>query len=424
LLVLGSNDSQVENLLNQLGDEELSSLMANRPTSSLMYRKENSGLVFENTEQTEQIPNRNEIISQLTDKKNYTQDTTNDKVFIHNERLATSKKNNEEKKKFQKEIKGARTIATHYDAEVFLISDADGEKLFISKDSPDGVINGYFLELKTTTSDNINTIRNRIRKASKQGEILYLNLSENPVSMDTINNAISLQYTDSKKTMEGMGVIIAKNDEIVSDGIIKNGVLEEGLHFNGLRKIPQSNYKIRQDQQKVNQTQTYNKNIDFLRDSETSVLVPYTTEQMVGRIRVGKPVDTSDIQTLLETDNNMTSYQRSVLTKEIEAIRTLTANPILYNTILDKYSQTKDYNLTYDEVMKAMKELDSNFKFETKQAGLALIKRAIAHSTWNTTESLNINFISSIKTNADLESLALDLKRKGYLDKELVNRPA
>ncbi len=33
----------------------------------------------------------------------------------------------------------------------------------------------------------------------------------------------------------------------------------------------------------------YNKNINFIKRSEVSVLVPYTTEQMVGRIRVGKP---------------------------------------------------------------------------------------------------------------------------------------
>lgn len=90
----------------------------------------------------------------------------------------------------------------------------------------------------------------------------------------------------------------------------------------------------------------YGKNVDFMR-STASTLVPYTTEQTVGRIKVGRPVDSADIRTLLATDTSMTAYQRSVLEKGIKNVSHHTSSiqkdtkswgRPLYTSILSRYS--------------------------------------------------------------------------------------
>ena len=549
LLVLGSNDSQVENLLNQLGDEELSSLMANRPTSSLMYRKENSGLVFENkngiintgnNKSSEGFDEYAEQRIEYDGESGYETDDNSNRAndnrglqadsqgqmrvserhqyamglstaglqgtarrFEGNELrrgagnyvgrpLANAKLTNLIKTKFNKKevsdvafVQLDKTVANmqYFSDKLekartgkfgYFVDGKSVEELMNPKTevylSDDGKT-GFVIERDYHGHEGVNNIagvfnysEDGVKPKNGVVSVLINAIQQGGNALDCFADGLETMYAQigfvpyaknpfaveyaigdenwerdylskNKELPSVMAMYFAYNDINDYARNMKNidivSLFENVPIADDYDKMLDSRDEFVQQQknnQQVAETNAdpniYTKNIDFIRDSETSVLVPYTTEQMVGRIRVGKPVDTSDIQTLLETDKNMTSYQRSVLTKEIEAIRTLTANPILYNTILDKYSQTKDYNLTYDEVMKAMKELDSNFKFESKRAGLELIKRAIAHSSWNTTESLNINFISSIKTNADLDSLALDLKRKGYLDKELVNRPA
>ena len=548
LLVLGSNDSQVENLLNQLGDEELSSLMANRPTSSLMYRKENSGLVFENkngiintgnNKSSEGFDEYAEQRIEYDGESGYETDDNSNRAndnrglqadsqgqmrvserhqyamglstaglqgtarrFEGNELrrgagnyvgrpLANAKLTNLIKTKFNKKevsdvafVQLDKTVANmqYFSDKLekartgkfgYFVDGKSVEELMNPKTevylSDDGKT-GFVIERDYHGHEGVNNIagvfnysEDGVKPKNGVVSVLINAIQQGGNALDCFADGLETMYAQigfvpyaknpfaveyaigdenwerdylskNKELPSVMAMYFAYNDINDYARNMKNidivSLFENVPIADDYDKMLDSRDEFVQQQknnQQVAETNAdpniYTKNIDFIRDSETSVLVPYTTEQMVGRIRVGKPVDTSDIQTLLETDKNMTSYQRSVLTKEIEAIRTLTANPILYNTILDKYSQTKDYNLTYDEVMKAMKELDSNFKFESKRAGLELIKRAIAHSSWNTTESLNINFISSIKTNADLDSLALDLKRKGYLDKELVNRP-
>lgn len=169
--------------------------------------------------------------------------------------------------------------------------------------------------------------------------------------------------------------------------------------------------------------QAYGKNVGFMR-SAASTLVPYTTEQTVGRIKVGRPVDSADIRTLLATDTSMTAYQRSVLEKELNAQAVLTSDPILRQVILDSYSKTKDFAKAYDATMETMKSLDPSFSFKTSEDGLSLIRRAVAHSRFGTTDSLNADFLAKYSgDHKELGSLAKSLKARGYLDRELANLP-
>ncbi len=79
----------------------------------------------------------------------------------------------------------------------------------------------------------------------------------------------------------------------------------------------------------------YTKNIEYTY-AQGSVLVPYTTEQIIGRIRQGKPVEASHLQTLLDSNKDNASFNKSyraIIQKELSAIRILTANPVLNRTI-------------------------------------------------------------------------------------------
>ena len=168
----------------------------------------------------------------------------------------------------------------------------------------------------------------------------------------------------------------------------------------------------------------YGKNVDFKR-SDVSILVPYTTEQTVQRITIGKPVESADIDTLLETDTQMSKYQRNVLKKELEAIRILTSDPILNETILKAYDEKRNAYDAYDLVVQRMKELDPSFAFRSKRDGLDLIRRAVAHSEWHTTDTLNADFVSTFSKdrNANIDRLVRTLIGNGYLYNELRDMP-
>lgn len=168
----------------------------------------------------------------------------------------------------------------------------------------------------------------------------------------------------------------------------------------------------------------YGKNVDFKR-SDVSILVPYTTEQTVQRITIGKPVESADIVTLLETDTQMSKYQRNVLKKELEAIRILTSDPILNETILKAYEEKRNAYDAYDLVVQRMQELDPSFAFKSKRDGLDLIRRAVAHSEWHTTDTLNADFLSTFSKdrNANIDRLVRTLIGNGYLYNELRDMP-
>ncbi len=168
----------------------------------------------------------------------------------------------------------------------------------------------------------------------------------------------------------------------------------------------------------------YGKNVDFKR-SDVSILVPYTTEQTIQRITIGKPVESADIVTLLETDTQMSKYQRNVLKKELEAIRILTSDPILNETILKAYEEKRNAYDAYDLVVQRMKELDPSFAFRSKRDGLDLIRRAVAHSEWHTTDTLNADFLSTFSKdrNANIDRLVRTLIGNGYLYNELRDMP-
>jgi len=168
----------------------------------------------------------------------------------------------------------------------------------------------------------------------------------------------------------------------------------------------------------------YNKNVDFKR-SDVSILVPYTTEQTVKRITIGKPVESADIVTLLETDTQMSKYQRNVLQKELEAIRVLSSDPILNETILKAYDEKRNAYGAYDLVVQRMQELDPSFSFRSKRDGLDLIRRAVAHSEWHTTDTLNADFLSTFSKdrNANIDRLVRTLIGNGYLYNELRDMP-
>lgn len=170
--------------------------------------------------------------------------------------------------------------------------------------------------------------------------------------------------------------------------------------------------------------ETYGKNVDFKR-SDVSILVPYTTEQTVQRITIGKPVESADIATLLETDTQMSKYQRNVLKKELEAIRVLSSDPILNETILKAYGEKRNAYDAYDLVVQRMKELDPSFAFRSKRDGLDLIRRAVAHSEWHTTDTLNADFVSTFSKdrNANIDRLVRTLIGNGYLYNELRDMP-
>ena len=170
-----------------------------------------------------------------------------------------------------------------------------------------------------------------------------------------------------------------------------------------------------------------------------SVLVPYTAQELIGRIRDGRPVESDQLQTVLDTNKSLKPAQRSAIEKELSAIRTLGADPLLNRTILNAFTGVagKDtdtinkkletdktiFGKVYDLVVKKMQEKDPSFKFKTKDDGIDLIKRALNHSQWETEDTRNARFIESHQSKESIDELVQTLYKYGYFTNELKDVP-
>ena len=173
---------------------------------------------------------------------------------------------------------------------------------------------------------------------------------------------------------------------------------------------------------------TYKKNVDTAYTYSRGLLVPYTPQQIVGRIKQGLPVEASHLQTLLETyknDKDFSEKYKKAIERELNSIRVLTANPVLNRTILEEYnklakvSETVDKEKLYENVKAKMEELDNTFKFGNKKEGIALINRAIAHAGWETTETRNASFLAEYSSKEKINELAKYFSDNGYFTNEL-----
>ena len=173
---------------------------------------------------------------------------------------------------------------------------------------------------------------------------MYMSL-EGDLSINDAARFINGKANMMTDRIEGFKVVISDSNNRFKDFVISKKRLVESPFLGEPKLSPSFGSNIQSSKSDVN-TSTYGKNVDFMR-STASTLVPYTTEQPVGRIKVGSPVDSADIRTLLATDTSMTAYQCSVLEKGINEVSHHTASiqkdretrgRPLYTSILSWYS--------------------------------------------------------------------------------------
>ena len=152
------------------------------------------------------------IIEKYTDKSRYEEENIFDDVYVDSARMAESKKSNQERLNFERELASAKRFSEHFDCEVYLLPPKEaGSVIYKTKHSnPDAIVNGSFIDFKENNSGNEGTIKNLFDKATKQADAVYLTLSGGTTlgqAVKWINGKLS-----QKGNIEGFGVVLSDSN--------------------------------------------------------------------------------------------------------------------------------------------------------------------------------------------------------------------
>jgi len=166
----------------------------------------------------EQSLEKQELVRKYSDKSIYEQDPQEKHLYVHPERMTHAEKNNTEKEKLRHEMAIARKLARHYGFDVFLLPEDLGSHLLLfGNKSPDGIVNGFFFDEKQAVKGTERSIQGNFRKARKQAEMLYLDLSQTNVSIEKAVAYINGQIKAGGDVSESFNVVIENKDGIFSE---------------------------------------------------------------------------------------------------------------------------------------------------------------------------------------------------------------
>ncbi len=118
------------------------------------------------------------LIAKYTDKSRYKPEHIYGDVYVDKARIALSKKNNEEKEIFYRELNAAKRFSKHFNCEVFLLPpDKNGHAIYLDKHSnPDSIIKGSFIDFKQAKNTDTSITRQLERGLGQaEGVIITIN---------------------------------------------------------------------------------------------------------------------------------------------------------------------------------------------------------------------------------------------------------
>lgn len=152
------------------------------------------------------------VIEKYTDKSRYEKKNIFDDVYVDSARMAESKKSNQERLNFERELASARRFSEHFDCEVYLLPPKEaGSVIYKAKHSnPDAIVNGTFIDFKENNSGNEGTIKNLFDKATKQADAVYLTISGG-TTLEQAAKWINGKVTQ-KGNIENFGVVLSDSN--------------------------------------------------------------------------------------------------------------------------------------------------------------------------------------------------------------------
>lgn len=167
------------------------------------------------------------VIEKYTDRSRYEKENIFDDVYVDSARMAESKKSNQERLNFERELASAKRFSEHFDCEVYLLPPKEaGSVIYKAKHSnPDAIVNGTFIDFKENNSGNEGTIKNLFDKATKQADAVYLTLSGGTTleqAAKWINGKVA-----QKGNIEGFGVVLSDSNENFAEYKVKEKRLIE-----------------------------------------------------------------------------------------------------------------------------------------------------------------------------------------------------
>ncbi|MBQ0072543.1 MAG: hypothetical protein KBS81_11940 [Spirochaetales bacterium] len=113
------------------------------------------------------------------------------------------------------------------DMDVFILPEhivgIDG--LVVSEKTPDGFVNRTFMEMKKSNEGTETSVRNAVRKAKTQADILYIEVPSSPLTMSDIVRVINGQMNHNADKYEGKHIIISRNNKNLQIFDIEKGRL-------------------------------------------------------------------------------------------------------------------------------------------------------------------------------------------------------
>ena len=183
----------------------------------------------------EMSPEKQELIQRLSDKSLYQQDQEEKHLYIHPERIALARKNKREQAVHAKETDMARRLANHYGVDVFLLPPdvSEGNMLVLKGKNPDGIVNGVFFDEKQPQGKSESSIQKNFRKAVKQADLMYLDLTESGLSLDEAVQRISDQVAMDATNYDGFCLVVVDGNGRFSEFQINKKELVESSFLGG-----------------------------------------------------------------------------------------------------------------------------------------------------------------------------------------------
>ena len=176
-------------------------------------------------------------IAKYTDKSRYKSVHIFGNVYVDEDRIKESLKNNIEKNKFDKELNAAIRFSEYFDCKVFMLPPNEGGKvIYREKNSnPDIITNGIFADIKNPTGTET-SIKRRFQESIHQADGTLISI-QNDTSINQAKKWIEEKIRKMTHSHDGFMVIIEDNKHNFEIFEIEKGLLKRNP-FSKNRQLP------------------------------------------------------------------------------------------------------------------------------------------------------------------------------------------
>ena len=204
------------------------------------------------------------VIAKYTDKSRYKSEHIFGNVYVDENRINESLKNEKEKVQFEKELNTAIRFSAHFNCDVFMLPPGDGGGvIYLDKNSnPDMIANRIFIDIKNPSGTGT-SIKRRFQESIHQADGALISI-QNETTIEQAKRWIEekLQYMDNH---DGFIVVVENNNHNFEVFEIEKGLLKSSPFLKNRKFSPTVNFYNTTSCVNVNPTATVRNKLQKLR---------------------------------------------------------------------------------------------------------------------------------------------------------------